>query len=172
MNIRLKMCFLSVCIALFLLNACTTSVVMPTNPLYAKDDGSGYATVYVMRPTLQRTRGIADNDLTVEFGEKQLVALLSAGEYVAFKVRPGPVDVITRNEAYLTSKPEPETVWRSRNFIFNANQTYFIEAKFTQEEFRGIYFIAQAIDISKAKSFLNRIKPAGELAKAQPISAL
>jgi len=163
---------LVLCIGLMCLSACTTSVIMPSNPQYANENSNNFATVYVMRPTLQRTRGIADNDLTIEFGEKQLATLLSAGEYVAFKVKPGPLDIITRNETYLTAKPEPTTVWRARNFVFDAGQTYFIEAKFTQEEFRGIYFIPKKIDLKTAKSYLNRIKPAGDLATSKPIAKL
>jgi len=155
-----------------LFNGCTTSTIMPSNPKFAKADAKDFAMVYVMRPKLQRTRGIADNDLTIEFGEKQLVSLLSAGEYVAFKVRPGPLDIITRNETYITTKPDPVDVWRARNFTFDAGATYFIEAKFTQEEFRGIYFIAQQVDLKTAKSFIHRLKPAGDLAKEKPLTSL
>ena len=153
-------------------NACTTSIIMPSNPQFAKSNSKNFATVYVMRPTLQRTRGIADKDLTIEFGENQIVSLLSAGEYAAFKVKPGKIDIITRNETYLTGKPDPKTVWRARNFTFNSGKTYFIEAKFTQEEFRGIYFIPQEVSIKTAKSFVKRLKAAGDLAKAQPIEKI
>jgi len=163
---------LTICIGTLLIGGCTTSVIMPSNPQFAKPSSANYATVYVMRPTLQRTRGIADNDLTVEFGEKQLVTLLSAGEYVAFKVQPGALDIITRNETYLTGKPDPELVWRARNFTFDSGKTYFIEAKFTQEEFRGIYFIPKEVDLKTAKSYQKRLKAAGKLAKANPINRL
>ena len=163
---------LTICISTIFFSACTTSVIMPNNPQFAKASSNNFAMVYVMRPTLQRTRGIADNDLTVEFGEKQLVTLLSAGEYVAFKVQPGPLDIITRNETYLTGHPDPKLVWRARNFTFDSGKTYFIEAKFTQEEFRGIYFIPEEVDFKTAKSYQKRLKAAGDIAKAHPISKL
>ena len=145
---------------------------MPSNPQFAKANSKDFAMVYVMRPTLQRTRGIADKDLTIEFGEHQVVTLLSAGEYAAFKVQPGTMDIITRNETYLTGKPDPKTVWRARNFTFDSGKTYFIEAKFTQEEFRGIYFIPEEVDLKTAKSFVNRLKAAGEMAQAHPLSKI
>jgi hypothetical protein len=163
---------LALCVSTFFISACTTSVIMTDNPTFAKTNNENHALVYVMRPMEHRTRGIADNDLTIEFGEHQLATLLSAGEYVAFRVQPGPLDIITRNETYLTAKPNPVSVWRSRNFSFESGKTYFIEAKFTQEEFRGIYFIPEEIDLKTAKSYMNRIKPAGELAKTKPITAL
>lgn len=155
-----------------LFSACTTSVIIPENPQYAETNSKNFATIYIMRPALQRTRGIADKDLTIELGEKQLATLLSAGEYVAFKVKPGPLDIITRNETYLTAKPDPIIVWRARNFTFESGKTYFIEAEFTQEEFRGIYFIPKEVDFKTAKSYTNRLKAAGELAKSQPINKL
>ncbi|HFE39384.1 MAG TPA: hypothetical protein ENK06_13385 [Gammaproteobacteria bacterium] len=161
-----------ICFMVLLFSACTTSVIMRDNPQFAKPASKQFATVYVMRPAQVRTRGIADNDLTVEFGEHQLAVLLSAGEYVAFKVRPGAMDIITRNETYLTGKPDPVSVWRARNFTFEAGKTYFIEAKLIQEEFRGIYFVAQEVDLKTAKSYIKSMKPAGDLAKARPISAL
>lgn len=161
-----------ICVFAVLSLGCTTSVIMPKYEQYASAKGNADAVVYIMRPTLQRTRGVADNDLVIEFIEDQPAALLSAGEYVAFRVKAGSLDIITRNETYLEARPEPEMVWRSRNFVFEAGGTYFIEAKLTQEEFRGVYFIAKEIDLKTAKSFLNRIKAAGDLAKSQPVSSL
>jgi len=153
-----------------LLGACTTSVIKPNNPHFAKLNAKDFALVYVMRPTPIRTRGVADNDIKVEFGENQLVSELSSGEYVAFKVKPGKLDIITRSIAYVTTRTLPDKVWRARNFDFEAGKTYYIHAKFTQEEFRGMYFIPEKISEEEAKAMLIRIQPAGDLATSQPIS--
>lgn len=153
-----------------LLSACTTSVIKQDNPSFATANDKDYALVYLMRPTPIRTRGVADNDIKVEFGENNLVAELSAGEYVAFKVKPGKIDIITRSIAYVTARTLPEKVWRARNFDFRAGQTYYIHTKFTQEEFRGMYFISEQISKEEAQAMLIRIKPAGELATKNPIS--
>jgi len=153
-----------------LFSACTTSVIKTENPMFAAKGAKDYALVYLLRPMPIRTRGVADNDIKVEFGENQLVAKLSAGEYVAFKVKPGSVDIITRSFAFVTAKTLPEKVWRARHFTFEAGKTYYIHTKFTQEEFRGMYFIPTEITKEEARKMLIRIKPAGELAKQLPIT--
>jgi len=161
----------AVVFSILIQSACTTSIIKTSNPNFA-NASDDYALVYVMRPELQRTRGIADHDLTIEFGEFQVVTLLSSGEYVAFKVKPGKLDIITRNETYLTGKPVPEKVWRARNFIFEKGKKYFIEAKFTQEEWRGIYFVPEEISEETAKSYVKRLKPAGQLAMHTPLDRI
>ena len=161
--------FLLLMLGTLSLNACTTSIIKSENPLFAAAGSSEFALVYIMRPNPIRTRGVADNDIKIEFGEDQLVAELSAGEYVAFKVKPGKIDIITRSIAFVTAKTLPEKVWRARNFDFKAGQTYYIHAKFTQEEFRGMYFIPTKITKEQAQEMLIRIIPAGDLAKQKPI---
>ena len=152
-------------------SACTTSVIVKQNPKFASDTNKNFATVYMIRPTPIRTRGIADNDVHIEFDDV-LATSLSAGEYVALKLKPGSTNLIIRSQTYLTSKPMPVDVKRSRLFEFEAGKQYFILAKFDQEEFRGIYFVPVEISLAEAKSMLNRLKPAGQLAKSQPLDSL
>lgn len=159
-----------IAVSILMLNACTTSVIKTDNPHFAFKHAKEYALVYLIRPAPIRTRGVADYDIKVEFGEGQLVAELSSGEYAAFKVRPGNIDIITRSIAYVTARTLPEKVWRARNFTFEAGKTYYIETRFTQEEFRGMYFIPVEITKQEAVSMLKRLKPAGELAKQMPIT--
>ena len=167
-SIKVLTGFLFLMLGTFLLGGCTTSIIKTENPLFAAGSNE-FALVYIMRPNPIRTRGVADNDIKIEFGEDQLVAELSAGEYVAFKVKPGKIDIITRSIAFVTAKTLPEKVWRARNFDFKAGQTYYIQAKFTQEEFRGMYFIPTKITKEQAQEMLIRIIPAGDLAKQKPI---
>jgi len=169
-----KICGRLIFIALLslILNACTTSTVVKSHASFAKASDSKYATVYLIRPTPIRTRGIADNDLSIEFGEKQLVSKLSAGEYIAVKIIPDKLDIIIRSITYITSNPLPEEVWRSENFTFEAGKNYFIHTRFTQEEFRGIYFVPEEISLQTAKSYLKRLKPANNIAKKHPLTSL
>jgi len=155
---------------LLTLAGCTTSIVKKTNPQFADVGSRDFALVYLVRPTPIRTRGVADNDVTIEFGENQLVSELSSGEYVAFKVKPGKLDIITRSLAYVTTRPLPDRVWRARNFNVQSGKTYYINIKFTQEEFRGMYFIPEEITKKEAQEMLIRLKPAGNLAKKNPIT--
>ncbi len=151
------------------LSACTTSVIKTENPSFAKAGDTDFALVYLIRPMPIRTRGVADNDIQVEFGEKQLVVDLSAGEYVAFKVKPGKIDIITHSLAFVAARVLPEKVWRVRNFEFKSGETYYIHTKFTQEEFRGMYFVPTKITQEEAQEMVTHMKPAGEPAIQKPI---
>jgi len=167
---RIRRILVLVSIFVLLLSGCTTSAIKKENPSFAADNAKQYALVYLMRPSPIRTRGVADYDVTIEFGEKHPAVDLSAGEYAAFKLKPKKIDVITRSITFLTAKPLPVKVWRSRNFNFEAGKTYYINIRFTQEEFRGIYFVPVEISKKEAQDMLIRIKPAGDLAKQLPIS--
>lgn len=162
----------AVSVCLLLLSGCTTSVIMKSNPSFAESTSKDYAYVYMIRPLPIRTRGIADNDVEVEFGADQLAVQLSAGEYAAFKVKPGDLNIIIRSTTYLTTDPVPVEVYRADNFKIEAGRKYFIQAKFIQEEFRGMYFKPVMIDLKMAKDMLIRLKPAGDIAKQRPIESL
>ncbi len=165
--------FATVCLAALILfaSACATTSSIKNHPLVVADSETNAATVYLLRPEPLRTRGIADNDVQVEIDSK-IVTMLSAGEYVALKVKPGKVELATRSYTYLTSKPMPEEVLRSAEYTFEAGKKYFILVQFTQEEFRGIYFKPVEINPNEAKKLGTRLKPHGKLAKALPIEAL
>lgn len=155
----------------YTLVACSTTSSIKSNASIVSNNESDAATIYLMRPEPIRTRGIADNDIRIEIDE-QLAAQLSAGEYIAIKVKPGKHKLTIRSQTYITSKPMPEEVLREAELNFYAGEVYMIHAKFTQEEFRGIYFSPREITLSEAKSFVSRLKPHGPLAKSVPIEAL
>ena len=163
---------IAISISLLFINGCTTSVIMKSNPTFAEPTSKDYAYIYMIRPMPIRTRGIADNDVKVEFGADQLAVLLSAGEYAAFKVKPGDLNIIIRSTTYLTTDPVPVEVFRADNFNIEAGRKYFIQTKFIQEEFRGMYFKPVMIDLKTAKDMLIRLKPAGDLAKQRPLENL
>lgn len=153
------------------LSACSTTSVIKSNSLIVSNTDTDAATIYFLRPEPTRTRGDADNDIKVELGDSVAV-MLSAGEYVALKVKPGKTNVTIRSYTFLTSKPLPEEVHRSTEFNFEKGKIYLIHTEFVQEEFRGIYFRPRAIELANAKEFLHRLKPHGALAKANPIESL
>jgi len=159
-------------LSLLLLSGCTTSVIVKSHATFAKPTSKDYATLYLIRPAPLRTRGVADNDVEVEFGADELAVILSAGEYVAFRVNPGDLNIIVRSTTFLTSNPNPVEVFRADTFEINAGKTYLIQAKFIQEEFRGMYFMPEEIDLKSAKEMLYRLKPAGDFAKQYPIESL
>lgn len=124
--------------------------------------------VYFMRPLQQRTRGMADGDLEVEL-DKEPLATLSHGEYIALPIKPGAVDVIMRNWSYLTTQPMPVKVWRVRRFEFEAGKTYYLSARFTQEEFRGIYYVPELLSEAQAKEQAQDMVAANDAARRMPL---
>ena len=153
-----------------LLSGCATSVISESHPQFASVHDL-HANVYFFRPLNQRTRGVADNDVNVEIG-KNLALKLSVGEYALLKLRPGETNVTLRNMTYLTFKVMPEEVWRSRKFNFEANKTYFVQALFKQEEFRGIYFNPVEVEEEEAIKIVSTLKPAGEATMNEPVRAM
>jgi len=157
-------------VLVLVLSACTTSSIK-NNERIVDNNSNNAATVYFIRPTPIRTRGMADNDIKIEI-DKNLAAKLSSGEYIALNIKPGKTEITLRSYTYLTSKPMPEEVFRSAEFDFETGKSYIIHTRFTQEEYRGIYYTPEEIDAIQAKKLLSRLKPHGSLAKAKPIDVL
>jgi len=152
-----------VCISAMLLSACATTQIVEQHKLFVPASEQ-HATVYFIRPTLQRTRGVADNDLTIELDD-ELALKLAIGEYAALDIKPKRINVTFKNLSYLTAHVMPEEVKRSKRIIFEPNKTYFILAEFRQEEFRGLYFKPVILEKEKAISLIKTLKPAGKIAQ-------
>lgn len=147
--------------------ACTTSVVRETHPLYsAKDDRA--VTIYFLRPLDQRTRGVVDSDIKVTLND-ELAIELSVGEYTAVRIKPGKTEIMLKNMTYIAANPTPEEVWRSVRTEFEPGRTYYVVARMKMEEYRGVYFVPELVDETVVKTLLKGIKPAGTLAKSQPL---
>ncbi len=153
------------------LGACTTTRIAEKHPGFAANNDQNTALVYFIRPNEQRTRGIADTDLEVEFGQVKALDLAS-GEYAAVRVKPTETDVTLRSMTYLTAQPMPVSVWRARHYSFEAGKTYYIHTRFEEQEWRGSYFYPDSVSDEKARELANRLKPAGDLAQAMPIPTL
>ena len=157
---RIPLVTASLLLLSMLLTACATSRVMEQHPAYASGNEE-FAEVIFFRPMPQRTRGIADNDVTVEIG-KQPVMELSAGEYVVVKIKPMDAKVTLRNMTYITFKVMPEEVSRARKYVFEANKRYYIEAQLKVEEYRGLYFVPKETEESEALEIISRLKPVNQ----------
>lgn len=150
------------------LAGCASSTIIEDSPPLVADAGAPHATVYFIRPEIQRTRGVADNAVSVELGRDKVLEL-GLGEYVRLQVQPGATDVILRSLTYMTSNPMPVEVWRSRRYDFRAGETYYVVARQHHEEFRGTYFTPERIDRRQANDLARGLKPVGELARQAPL---
>ena len=152
---------------LMTLAGCATSQLKPDHPLYASADAPS-ASVYFLRPELQRTHGIADSALNIEL-EKAIMLKLSPGEYVRADIKPIQTTVTIHSLSYLTTHPVPERVKRERQIDFEAGKTYYLLASFHEEEFRGLYFVPTLIDEAQARVLAKHMTPAGTLAQQYPL---
>ncbi|MDH5691843.1 MAG: hypothetical protein OEZ47_01925 [Gammaproteobacteria bacterium] len=169
LNKHLLIKFFLVSLLIALLAACASSRVNQTHSGLTKSITEKSAKVYFLRPWGQRTRGVADNDVEILLKEESLLTL-AEGEYVLLKVKPQKSYVTIKSETYLTTKPNPVTVSRTREFEFEAGKTYYLTATFQQEEFRGIYFFPKLVTEAEAKEFAARMNPVNELAQKKPLS--
>jgi len=157
----------TVCISILLMisTGCSlSSAINVSNPKFIKSAAAPHATVYFVRPPLVRTRGVADSNIKIELDEIPLIELGTA-EYTVAYLQPGATDIIIRSLSFLTTKPMPVEVWRARRFELEAGETYYIEAQYTEEEFRGTYYVPVLRQRADFQSAAEHIKPIGDLAK-------
>jgi len=150
------------------LTACSTTQVVKTHPLVVSSDATKHANVYFLREMPQRTRGVADDDLRIEI-DNHVLLTLARGEYSLLRLKPGKVDLVVYSKTMLTNHPAPLEVWRARPFDFEAGKTYYIDMKAHQEEWRGFYFVPEAIREGEAKSMARTMTTAGQLAEKHPL---
>lgn len=160
---RMPLLIIGIILVSLTVGGCATSRIVETHTAFATGT-EDYAEIVFFRPMPQRTRGIADNDVTVDIDKEPMVEL-SAGEYVVVKIKPGQARVTLRNMTYITYKVMPEEVKRARKFTFEANKRYYIQTVLKVEEYRGLYFVPREVEETKAKEILSRLKPVN-----QPVS--
>ena len=150
-----------------LLAACGNPVNIK-NPYVLPDaDDAHVAKVYFIRPQPYKYKGIADNEISVDFkGEKLLE--INEGQYTLVKLKPSKGNVTTHSKTLFTGKTVPIDVSRSREYRFIAGKTYFINLKRVNEEFRGIFYDPAPIMLPEALQMASRLRARG-LAKQEPI---
>ncbi len=153
-----------------LLAACASSrVVAPQAPVLAEGDAPA-ATVYFIRPRASRSHGVADNPVRVLI-DKQYVLDLAEGEYVRLRLVPGEHEIELRNLTFMTTDTTPVEVWRTRTFVFSPGQTYYLQARLDDQEFRGVYFVPERLGADRARWLVRNqgLRAAGEAARRHPI---
>jgi hypothetical protein len=149
---------------------CASSAISTTNILIEHDANKPAANVYFIRPLTYRDRGVADKAVRIELNNKVLM-LLSKGEYALIRIKPVNGILTTRNVSMFTNKQLPIEMAKSVEVSFEAGQTYFIHIKQVNEEFRGVYYLPELVDLSEAKKLVDGLKKAG-LASSAPIDKL
>ena len=144
--------------------------VIGSNPFITGDRG---ASVYFIRPFTERAMGAADNIITVDINDTELLKI-DKGEYTLVNLKPTENAVITAYNLTAWGSPDRDlkTMSKSRQFTFIEGRTYFINLDMVDGEFRGVHYVPTSIDLETARKLTKRMRPVGNPAQAQPIESL
>lgn len=134
------------------------------------EKAEAFASVYFIRPKPIKSKGIADKPIRIQYQGKLLLKI-DEGSYTLLRIKPSSGEIKVFNETKFTNKLEPITVWRARNYTFIEGKTYFIYLKRTNEEFRGIFYDPQPVNLQQAKKLIDTTWAWGE-ARNAPIDKL
>lgn len=158
---------------IFLLPGCST--VNDKHPMVVNTEvkpGSpeDFSYVYFIRPKPYKPKGVADESIRVEFLGEVLLTI-DEGSYTLLRIKPSKGLLKVSNETKFINNTRPVKVWRTREYKFIAGKTYFIYLKRINEEFRGIFYDPQPVDLKKAKALSQKPRASGE-ARNTPIKDL
>lgn len=148
-----------------LLAGCGTTVEN-NHPLLEPSPNASTANVYFIRPFTYREQGAADNPVKIEVNGAQILEL-GKGEYTLLRMKPADVTLTTRNLTRFTNKNDLVEMTRSLEMEWKPGQTYFIHIRQVNEEFRGIYYLIQPVDLPTAKSLIVDLHVAGAARSAR-----
>lgn len=151
-----------------LLASCATEV-NKSHPFITTEPDVAAANVYFLRPFTYRERGIADNAVVIELGGVNLLEL-GKGEYALLRLKPGAATLTTRNFTRFTNKDDPVEMTRSVPLELVPNKTYYLHIHQVNEEFRGVYYLPQLIDLRSAQQLLPDTRAIGA-ARSAPIES-
>lgn len=160
----------SILLLAVVLGACAGTRLDKSHPLVTRDAAEPAAKVYFIRPFTDRYLGFADNVITIEAERARLMRLVK-GEYTLVKLKPGDVRLSVRNDTSHGSEFNHKELTRSKQFTFEAGQTYFLVLKPFDGEFRGVNFEMETVDLTRARELSRHLRVAGP-ARSAPISKL
>lgn len=131
---------------------------------------SRVATVYIIRPRLPKSKGIADLPVRVDY-QGQTLLELDEGSYALMYIQPGKGEVKVSSKTRFTYQSDPIDVWRSRQYKFIVGKTYFIHIRQIDEEFRGVFYEPKLVSLKRAKVLVEQARASG-LAHKLPIDKL
>ena len=146
---------MAIAVAIFL-GACST-VNMKHPQLMTGDisaaQKSQLATVYFIRPTAYKSKGVANEAVRIEYQGKTLLTQ-EEGNYTLLYLKPskGTVKVFSRTK--FINDRLPIEVWRAREYKFIAGKTYFIYIHQINEGFRGVFYEPEPVSLREAKELI------------------
>ncbi len=143
-------------IGIMLLVACAT--VNNEHPNVASDEITAeskaqLATVYFIRPRVYKSKNLANGPVRVEFQEQTLLTQ-DEGTYTLLYIKPSKGTLKTHSKTLYVDQHSSIDVWRERVYKFIAGRTYFIYVRQIDEEFRGVFYAPQPVDLQEAKQLI------------------
>jgi hypothetical protein len=150
-----------------LLSGCGTTLYRGNPALQAESDADT-VNVYFIRPRPVKYKGVADKPIIVDYAGKRLIRI-AEGTYTLVKLQPGKGEITTHSKTLFTNQRQPIEVSRSRMYTFLGSRTYFIHLKRVNEEFRGITYDPQPVNLATAKVLSEKLRKWGA-ARQKPIA--
>lgn len=139
------------------LAGCSMTKVHREHSLVQAAAGGGGARVYFLRPETERRMGFPDNPVQLGLNDEPLMEL-ARGEYTVVSLVPREYTLTVSNQTEAGSYWEVKTLSRNYSFEFSAGSTYFIVLRVVDGEFRGVHFVAEAVDIADAQRLASRLR--------------
>lgn len=153
------------------LSGCGVVSINRHNPALQLTPDVAPAKVYFIRTRPVKPKGIADNNLYVEYQGQKLLSI-AEGTYALVEMNPGKGEIITHSKTMFTNRLMPIKVTRKRFFTFVSGGTYFINIKRDNQEFRGIFYDPEPVDLATAKSLTEDLRASGNLTRREPIDKI
>ncbi len=134
------------------------------------EQASEVATVYIIRPRLMESKGIADMSVHIAYQGQPLLKM-DEDSYALLYLWPSKGEVRVSSKTLFARQKVPIDVWRSRQYKFIAGKTYFIYVRQIDEEFRGVFYDPEPVDLEQAKILIENAGASGA-AKFAPIEKL
>ncbi len=171
-NRRVFLLFLSL-LVMFALPGCST--VNDKHPMVVSQeikpgDPEDFAYAYFIRPKPYKSKGVADDAVRITF-RGELLLTIDEGSYTLLRIKPSKGQLKVFNKTKFINKTHPVEVWRAREYKFIAGKTYFIYIKRINEEFRGLFYDLEPVNLGKAKTLADKPHASGE-ARNAPIDEL
>lgn len=123
----------------------------------AQVEGGG-ARVYFLRPETERRMGFPDNPVRLTLNDEFLLSL-GRGEYTVMSLVPREYTLAVSNETEAGPHWAVKTLTRNYNFEFQGGATYFVVLRAVDGEFRGVYFVAETVDVADAQRMAAQLRP-------------
>ncbi|MBL1278435.1 MAG: hypothetical protein COB30_020365 [Ectothiorhodospiraceae bacterium] len=137
---------------------CATARVYQGHPQLVKEKITAekkaeVATVYFIRPTAYKSKGVANDPVRIEF-QGQTLLRQDEGSYTLLYLKQSKGTLKVHSKTLFTDKRDPVDVWRSREYKFIVGKTYFIYIRQINEEFRGVFYEPEPISLREAKALI------------------